>query len=330
MKTITKSFYHFTPLLWRGRERFFYIILFLSLPTLCSAQKIYFTDPTNFWEVKETYTFASSLPNYYYYDFWYGADTTIGSTTYKKMLCTDSSRGYVREDTSLGIVYYYNTTNSSEDTLYNYNLRLGDTIAYNTNVQYVKDSLDKYDSILINGVYYKRYNFDCLYCNQYQFTRRYTLIEGLGSTSGPLFPTALGACNNGVALLDFQILCFSENGNAPNYTIPANNDCSGGETLTNLAICFPTAVNKNQLDYNVQIYPNPAKYILALRWANNVSNETIKISISNMLGQVVYNNTLQSKQTNLDISVTTWNSGIYYIELTNENGKKEIKKIMKE
>jgi len=334
MKTITKSFYHFTPLLWRGRERFFYIILFLSLPTLCSAQKIYFTDSTNFWEIKETYVFASSLPEYFYYDFWYGADTTIGSTVYKKMLCSDSSRGYVREDTAAGIVFYYNSGTAMEDTLYNYNFNSDDTIDYQVGSYNIIDGRDPYfDSALINGVSYKRFDYGCTNCNSYAFYRGYTTIEGIGCLSGPLFPTSLGACMDGVAYISFDLLCFSQNNIAPSFSIHPIIDCSGTGWVTNSSTCGPTGINSLLFTGNkLQVYPNPVKEQLTVE-TNFVNSIKEQIRIIDISGRAVYNSYINKSKTELDMS--SFAEGIYFVEIIYSDAQgasmyKTVRKIVKQ
>lgn len=306
-----------------------YVVFCFSLHSF--AQKIYFTDPTNFWRVQELYTLGQSQ-QYYYYDYWYGADTNIGGTVYKKLLCSDSSRGYVREDTTVGIVLYYNA--GIEDTLYNYNLNYGDTISYNISSSLILDKRSYFqDSVQVNSVYYEYFSLTCANCNSsYGFNREYSVMEGIGSLSGPLFPTSLGVCADGASIWNYDLLCFSQNNVAPVFSV-LQVDCLGGETLTNSSTCGPTGVNSLPFAGNsVQVYPNPVKEQLSIE--TNIGNSMQEqVRISDVSGREVYSSYINENKAQIDIGNFT--EGIYFIEISEKDAQgaivyKTVKKIVKQ
>ena len=75
------------------------------------------------------------------------------------------------------------------------------------------------------------------------------------------------------------------------------------------------------------IHPNPAKDKLYI--SKTAQTENLKISIFNIEGKLLNaQNTLFESQRSIDVSGLT--SGIYFLHIEDENGKKEIKKFIKE
>ena len=311
----------------------FLYTIFLLFSLSSFGQKIRFTDPTNFWHVKEQYYLGSSETDYYW-DFSYGADTVIVGKTYKQFITSFPQNAFVREDTTANIVYYFNTGTFTEDTLYNYNLRLGDTIITHMGSFNFIDTVHKVDSILINGVYHKRFDILCANCNQYLSSRFYTVVEGIGSISGPVFPSFFTICYSGPEQYVYDLLCFSENSIAPTITIPHYFDCFGnGATLTNTSTCWPTGVDNLEGEINrVNVYPNPVRetlYVEIFRSALFLTqNDGDRIIISDITGRLVYD--AISSERKIAVSTNNFASGVYFIELIHKDGTREVKKIIKE
>ena len=74
-------------------------------------------------------------------------------------------------------------------------------------------------------------------------------------------------------------------------------------------LCRETAENENNA---ISIYPNPATSIL-----NVNANGYNTVEIINMLGQVVYNTTMND---NAQINVRNLNDGVYFVRLNGANG----------
>ncbi len=82
--------------------------------------------------------------------------------------------------------------------------------------------------------------------------------------------------------------------------------------------------NQNDTQNNVVIYPNPAQNdeinIYFIDTKNNSNNtQNINISITNILGQKVYENDINSTSKNIKISTKNWSKGIYIVKIIVNN-----------
>ena len=83
------------------------------------------------------------------------------------------------------------------------------------------------------------------------------------------------------------------------------------------------AIEKPNLDLNVQVYPNPNQGNLYLKWQNN-EQDIYQIDIINTLGQVLiheanYNSTIGENK--LEFTLSTLQNGLYFVRIANENGQ---------
>src|SRR4051812_20310473 len=119
--------------------------LLLSICLLLSlngySQKIMFTDTSNKWNIRYINPDRATIP----YSAYYGADTIIGTTNYRTLI-DGLVPAYVREDTIAHRVFVFNTFDSTEHVLYDYNLLPGDTITEFLSLTVVRDSVVKLDS----------------------------------------------------------------------------------------------------------------------------------------------------------------------------------------
>jgi len=81
-----------------------------------------------------------------------------------------------------------------------------------------------------------------------------------------------------------------------------------------LTIAAGTGID-NGLNNNILVYPNPAKDVLKVSLSK--LDLEMKIQIVDITGKVIYNNSLQSKITEIDLSDYT--KGMYFIQLYNNN-----------
>ena len=84
----------------------------------------------------------------------------------------------------------------------------------------------------------------------------------------------------------------------------------------------PTAIQNQQLDANVILYPNPAVDRIVLRGENLVS-----VQIFNAMGQFVAEYPLNSISTVLNCK--DWSAGVYYLSVLMDNGTVVSKKVVK-
>ncbi len=74
----------------------------------------------------------------------------------------------------------------------------------------------------------------------------------------------------------------------------------------------------------ITIYPNPAKDVVNFTNINNVSS----ITILNTVGQTLLNKANISSAS-ATINISNFENGLYFINLTKNNGEKEVMKLVK-
>jgi hypothetical protein len=152
-----------------------------------------------------------------YYSYTIGADTIIGSATYRTLIvpfwfnsgvshCTGQAgyKGAYRQDTTLRKVFIIPPGDSTEQLLYDFNLQVGDTckgylMRYCPGLDYIVDNVD---SILIGNQYRKRWHFPQYLMDMY-------IIEGIGSSEGLLEWPCTTIANDGP---QYKLTCFQQNG----------------------------------------------------------------------------------------------------------------------
>ena len=270
------------------------LILFLFSFSLARAKSQSLVDTNNVWSVVECiWQGPGQWCNTINYHF--GSDTIIGAYTYKKLIGIGiffPNPIGAREDTITKKIYFAGTT--GDYLAYDFSLNLGDTFVSNSwCIQpMIVDSVDTV--FLTNGEPRKRMFFN--YAFNYDIW-----IEGLGSLNGLPY-VDIYHCS-----ADFypELICFEEND-----TIKYHN--------SNYSGCFYSAINelsrKNSL---LSINPNPFSDNTTI----SLSNKQIKLTdamIFNANGQVIRRyNDIDNHE--FKIEKKELNSGIYYIQVTDEN-----------
>ena len=293
----------------------FTIIILFTYQT--KAQKISFTDTTNEWYYATGYHTVKPKRGYviHYYNYNYKGDSSLNNKNYKKLCGGISPIALVRFDSSDNKVYVIVDSNK-ERTLYDYNLKLGDTIksAYqlrcetNGKIQYIEHFVRKIDSVLLNNVYHKRMSLSMANQGDYNtcFARDYDVIEGIGCTFGILFPL-YGIIIPAPTYSNIQIglNCFKNNGKAP--------------TSTGISfICNDTTLNitKTFIQNEITLYPQPAHSSFTIELPNKINSGAL--NLYNNIGQRLYQKTITNQNeirvTNLDLP-----SGIYYYNIQNNS-----------
>ncbi len=260
------------------------IIILLAAP-VADGQKIRFTTTNNNWLVNQ-YTINPIIST----KGWGYVDTVFIDTLKYYSL---NNTALIREDSVNDIIYTraLNTppnTDTSEQILYNYNLNVGDTITFwkqnkDTNRHYVS----KIDSVVINGVFHKLWEYQPLPNNpvgQYS----YVVIEGIGSMGGPLYPL------NPVGFEQhYRLVCFTKNGSF--VTVPDNDSipCPYGGDYLSLSTCLLDVEDNVAAKKSAIISPHPAHSSSVISLPYNLQNG--ELIIYNTLGQPVrqvsFNNT---------------------------------------
>lgn len=237
-----------------------------------------------------------------------GIDTTINGFSYFIIdTCDGGYKGALRNEN--GKVWFLPKNSQTEFLLYDFTAQPGDTIfsVYIEDFGGYYELYDLYvepfavDSILINGNYRKRINFDAGYW-----------IEGIGNSQG-LF---LEPWPN-ISEYMVDLYCMSANDTTlyPEFSV---GECE-----------FPVGIkemgNNNLL---LNIYPNPFKIEIFVELKKSTWESDLKnIIILNSFGQQI-NPVFQIENNIIRIEMESFPTGIYFIGITNnENviGRKLIK-----
>lgn len=303
-----------------------FIFFFLFTINL-SAQKISFTDTTNEWYHLSGKKNGSNGHNTFHSTtkYYYEGDTILAGNKYQKMWLYNFSSVpprnniFIRSDSVNKIVYSYNYHENTEDTLYNYNLSVSDTVRSRSEVfcyvsgdtSYIKHVVTYIDSILLNNVYHKRFYFALVdnsqnyYCGAYN----YTVVEGIGANTGiltPLYPRNLDYSSNTVKN---GIICFKNNGNVPiSDSIKFN--------CKDTVLSIPEAKNLNTL----KIHPQPAHSYVNIELPDDI--ESGKLIIYNYTGSVMHQTDIRAQQLHLDISMLS--QGVYLYRIVTDDATKQL------
>ncbi len=242
-------------------------------------------------------------------------DTTIGDKSYKKVyrladsVITLDGAFYVtaiRADNTTGKIY--GIFEGSEKLVYDFAMNKGEMISY-SDVNYPDYNIflqvDDVDSIkLRDNSERKRIHFNTL-------AGPSTWIEGIGSIYGML--TAFDVSNFLCAESDDcqfnpHLRCYIENGEV------LYKNCEGN--------CFQSEIKtliKNPLtaDLNINVFPNPAKNAINIKY---VGNESLNFELVNIVGQIVSKKDIRPGAQSVNVSRNP--SGVYFIILSDNNGNR--------
>ena len=211
-------------------------------------------------------------------------------------------RGAMREDSSKHI-YFYNLSENKEYLLYNFNLKVGDTLPKGINNEYGNIFISSIDSILLNGAYHKRFGLtrpNSGLNNPYVF-----IIEGVGSTFGLISEL----------MQPFEqvhtLRCFTKGIEQVYPEFSAN-------------CIFYLGYNENFEDKTkLNIFPNPSTGQLTIQTQSIFSDSYI--CVRDVLGRIVHQEKLQFPNQNINISSQP--KGLYFVELY-FNGEKSVQKVI--
>ena len=201
------------------------------------------------------------------------------------------AKGGIRQDTSLKKVYFFDYSDSTEYLLYDFSLKLGDTLR-----QYVYRGpsgcvIIEFDSILVNGRYHYTYLYDGV-------GHEGRVIEGIGNESGLFASIFRGEYH------EWWLICVENNGESyyPN----------AGTWECNINVSVKPEKNEEN---NIELYPNPVKGFLYI-----ISPYLIrKVSVHNLNGELLsfddFNESLK-----VSLNLEDLKSGLYSITVTTMNG----------
>ena len=201
---------------------------------------------------------------------------------------------YVHEDVVARRVYLHD--NSQPVLLYDFSLEVGDTLISDLvtfSYVFVVEEID--EVVLLNGETRKRWLFDSEEWGTGGLYRMYT--EGIGMETG-LFGD----------FIQFEwwssLSC-----------VQLNNEHLWEDNSHGWGTCWGLVGENEIATEDLQIYPNPASDYIRISTPKNFVKAEVKIF--NSLGQLVFENAIQSENTIVDVS--DFKRGMYFVMIKSEN-----------
>jgi len=290
------------------------LLTILTFPMLVFGQVTnHFDNLDTKWNVAKTYpngnmqnpNFVATTTTVYGFQ----GDTLINSNLWFKLYSTSDSlfqsnltfKGLTRTDNNR--VLFLNTLNQL-DTLYDFNLNIGDSVFYNFDGVFAeKIPIINIDSIQINGQYYKRFKFAEPSMNAFSELNE-IWIEGIGSIHGPTFPNKPRQFAQEIP--DSLILTCTYSNNQQFWQHPSFNSC-----YLNIVLAL-----ENTAKTNLTFFPNPVQDNIKI---NLTKTDNYEINIFNSAGQKLIQKTITSDFVTIDLTIL--NDGIYFITVDSKNGR---------
>jgi len=95
--------------------------------------------------------------------------------------------------------------------------------------------------------------------------------------------------------------------------------------LVTVELC--TNINKYDEFSDFNIFPNPSSGIFTITKSNNL-NQPIEIKLVNTLGELIFKQAISKNQNSIDVDISSYNKGIYFLYLSIDN-EQVVKKIIK-
>ena len=290
-----------------------FIFLVFLLPTLLWGQITnHFNHLDSKWNVSKTYPAANlQNPNFVATTttvFGYQGDTLIDNEQWFKLYSTNDSlfqnnliyQGFTRAENNT--ILYLNTLNQI-DTLYDFNLEIGDSVLFKLYGMYPEwIPVINIDSVQLSGVFYRRLKFAEPDMIAFDVLNE-VWIEGIGSIHGPLFP-------------EFPVKFSQEMPDSMFLTCTYSDNQQIWQHLSYTS-CYINIVLNTKIKeiLNFTIYPNPA---IGSVYVNCIDKKGFKIQLFNMLGASVLQRELISDSNEIDLSALS--KGIYIIQLSSIDG----------
>lgn len=307
-------------------KKFLLLIVTLFTLTANSQTSVYhpFPDSNAVWNIDSYQNCGLGFDYWQHlYSIIISGDTTISNVIYHKLevpieviisngMCLASGTwtmpgyylGSIRQDTSIRKVFFVPPLDSIEQLLYDFNMQVGDTVkGFTGSFIGQADIVQSIDSVLVGSDYRKRWIIAPCYGIYF--------IEGIGSTYG-LIEKSPGCATDQNSYL---ITCFKQN------SISLYPDTV---TTCNLITGVKNILYK---PFFTTISPNPFHTLSLLEVSSEF--ETAELKIYNTLGMLLKEERILH-QKSIMLNRDKLSNGIYFLQLTNENGETIIEKFMVE
>ncbi len=228
-------------------------------------------------------------------------DTLIGENLWQKYYSTYdidfqadfSIEAYLREENGYVTIL---DANNSVDTLYNFNIQIGDSIGYDFGFGIDYLTVISMDSLLIDEAYHKRFYFEEPFYPPSELIEIW--IEGIGSIHGPLFPKYPQLFSTEIPD-SLNLLCYK-------------NEESILWQNTNYETCYVSnvlALEKPEKEV-MKVYPNPATTQIVFELPT-ITKEN-HLQIKDIFGNIVAELPLLKGQSQLQWNCSQIASGVYF------------------
>ena len=267
------------------------LIFIFAIGIETQAQKIYFSDTSNKWTVFEMDGPPAPDPSHFEGHNFY---ENTGTVSYKGHIWTQLKKtadlffsqlyidsALVRDDITANKVFAIVYPDTNEVVLYDYNLQIGDTFKMSNSSGNYEHVVTQIDSTTINNISHRIFKLMGI-----NAAYDYWIIEGIGSTASPLHPSLPV-----IPILSqhsWFLSCFSNSSiqsqlsSNPTNFINTSNGCT---------------LSTNDIDIKnseIVVSPQPAflNAVIKLPYLFKEGN----VSITNKLGQKIYQSTFTQKQ----------------------------------
>jgi hypothetical protein len=188
-------------------------------------------------------------------------------------------------------VYYLSPKDSIERLLYDFNMKVGDTVkGYLESWTSPADVVKSIDTVLVGKTYRKRWYINSCY--------GIYIIEGIGSTYG-LFELSPGCVTD---MANFSLTCFRQNGNT---LYPDTANCR-----------LITSVNHpDNISEQINIFPNPSSGSFTVELTNADIKE---ILITSLPGNIILKEEVNKQS---KITICQLLRGTYILAAIDKNGR---------
>ena len=281
---------------------------------------------------------AMSTPGMSYKEYTSG-DTVIGAFTYKILINNWNvcAVGYVREDTAARKIYFIDNLSSTEHLLYNFSMQPGDTISCNfimSNNGYVSGlyTLDSISNITIDAGVRKQF---WLSCHASPGSKILSWVESVGCLSYFIYPfffndtnyPTFSSCPGVQHAFPQYLTCFDHNSkvyfDGCAYNFAQNN--SWGYSVTDSCDYFSFIGGINELPslISASVFPNPSSgkttVSLDVKQAADFEITMRDISGKKILKAISLGKINEGKK-EVELDVSSFNDGIYFLEIKSDQG----------
>jgi len=280
------------------------LLFFFALIQLSTYSQHYIPLPDSdaYWRVDWTLATCPYGGSYARYQYFSRGDTIISALHYTKLyrsgICNeccqapyspqDGYLGSYRQDTIAKRVFYTPNGQTQEQLLYDFSLKVGDTIKGFLCSMMGGQVISSIDSILLDSIYHRRLNWGV-------GIGTLNFIEGIGSAQGFLEP-----------IINFDppgwLICLSVSGKSVYYQNFQLDSCE----LIN-------SVNpNNEIPFNLKISPNPFSSIVSFEF-NKPNVQEFQIEIYNTGGEQIKHCDIKGNYFKFDLSY--YCDGIYFYRI---------------